>query len=846
MKYNKEFLTLDEKDITYDSLLKFCLYHDTNQIYIAKNNKIKGIIYLEDVLANKIEIKSITTIQKECFKRSFSANKSQIEEFNRLLKENKDIIKRRYEIQGYRQVITANQELVPIDELNISLLDTHKSLILCLYETEVLKKIKQRYPMIKYVSLVSEYNRMYRQVEKISLKSLKLYADLFGYTEIKLFGDNLIFKEINSVLNKNMNSKEIKNNDILYITEYLDDDNQGRLNGQTIGIVQFLYEIEVISDIPEIILDKIKKENFITFILRFLTICAEDGWSVIFSKKTRLILDLLQKSSGISSIVFLNDTAKTSSDKPLKNKIILVKNGALDAAEEFYNENKRKYRIERRRFIVLFRTWIMENICCHFQKTLEKENVSLYMVNCNWGLNHYLFPKKFITSEDIENREAYNLYHIKKNPVKYKDFIKDIYGGNVSDEFVQEIMDIPPKIEVLTGNLKHDNKAGKNLNVLNGERFTTNQPEDAENTIYLFGGCVFFGYAIDDKNTVASFLQRKLNKQSDKKKWKVINYATWGGNIDQTYRQLYNIKFKTGDIVIISYAGYMPLGLEYKEYDISKGIANLKINNNFYFNGVVHCNAQGYEAMADSLYRIIQNNKTIDCHEKKYFYLEDTELQKKELLDEKLYRDLMQYINDIKCNYPLPPHETSKGAIVMNCNPFTNGHKYLIENAAKQVDYLYIFVVEEDKSYFKFKDRYELVKEGTSEIKNVIVVPSGNLIISSITFPGYFLKDTPDRVTVDTSLDLSIFAKYIAAELGINKRFVGEEPFDIVTRKYNETMKLILPRYGIDLIEIPRKESGNSAISASRVRKLLEMKKFDSIKKLVPETTFQFLVKNFQ
>ena len=146
------------------------------------------------------------------------------------------------------------------------LLDTHKSLILCLYETEVLKKIKQRYPMIKYVSLVSEYNRMYRQVEKISLKSLKLYADLFGYTEIKLFGDNLIFKEINSVLNKNMNSKEIKNNDILYITEYLDDDNQGRLNGQTIGIVQFLYEIEVISDIPEIILDKIKKENFITFI----------------------------------------------------------------------------------------------------------------------------------------------------------------------------------------------------------------------------------------------------------------------------------------------------------------------------------------------------------------------------------------------------------------------------------------------------------------------------------------------------------------------------------------------------------------------------------------------------
>lgn len=52
------------------------------------------------------------------------------------------------------------------------------------------------------------------------------------------------------------------------------------------------------------------------------------------------------------------------------------------------------------------------------------------------------------------------------------------------------------------------------------------------------------------------------------------------------------------------------------------------------------------------------------------------------------------------------------GSIVMNCNPFTLGHRYLIEYASKYVDYLYIFVVEEDKSFFPFSDRIDLIKKG--------------------------------------------------------------------------------------------------------------------------------------
>ena len=182
------------------------------------------------------------------------------------------------------------------------------------------------------------------------------------------------------------------------------------------------------------------------------------------------------------------------------------------------------------------------------------------------------------------------------------------------------------------------------------------------------------------------------------------------------------------------------------------------------------------------------------------------------------------------------------GAIVMNCNPFTLGHKYLIETASKQVDHLYILAVEEDRSVFKFNDRIEMMRRGTADLPNVEVIPSGKFVIPSLTFPEYFEKSEKPDATVDTSMDLEIFGRYIAPALKIRTRFVGEEPIDMVTNQYNRSMEENLPKYGIRLVEIPRKESGNAVISASRVRKLLGEKKYDEVKKIVPLTTYDYLI----
>jgi [citrate (pro-3S)-lyase] ligase len=193
------------------------------------------------------------------------------------------------------------------------------------------------------------------------------------------------------------------------------------------------------------------------------------------------------------------------------------------------------------------------------------------------------------------------------------------------------------------------------------------------------------------------------------------------------------------------------------------------------------------------------------------------------------------------------------GAIVVNCNPFTNGHLYLIETAAKQCDALHLFIVSEDKAAqgaadaFPANVRWDLVLAGVAHLPNVYPHPTGPYLISAATFPDYFLKDSPGAVppeTVNTRLDLCIFAERFALPLGINCRFVGTEPLDPLTREYNRQMQEILPPYGIRVAEIPRLEAGGAAVSASRVRQLLREGNLWAIKELVPSATFAYLESN--
>ncbi|MBQ3402533.1 MAG: [Synergistaceae bacterium] len=178
-------------------------------------------------------------------------------------------------------------------------------------------------------------------------------------------------------------------------------------------------------------------------------------------------------------------------------------------------------------------------------------------------------------------------------------------------------------------------------------------------------------------------------------------------------------------------------------------------------------------------------------------------------------------------------------ALVLNANPFTLGHQYLVEKAAGENDVLHVFIVSEDASLVPFSVRKRLVVEGTSHLHNLVYHDTGPYIISSATFPSYFQKDDEAVIQSHANLDLEVFVK-IAGALGINARYVGEEPKSLVTGIYNRIMSEKLPEHGIKCVIVPRKTEGGEVISASNVRQAIKDGRLEDIRGLVPESTYNF------
>lgn len=193
-------------------------------------------------------------------------------------------------------------------------------------------------------------------------------------------------------------------------------------------------------------------------------------------------------------------------------------------------------------------------------------------------------------------------------------------------------------------------------------------------------------------------------------------------------------------------------------------------------------------------------------------------------------------------NTSIPQHLNTTmqptGCIVMNCNPFTLGHRYLIEQAAKQVERLYVMVVREDCSLFAYTERKAMVEQGVADIENVNVIDGSDYAISRATFPTYFLKRLDDAADTQMLLDLDLFRRHIAPALGATVRFVGTEPTDQLTRRYNQLMHEVLK----DVREINRLEKDSNAVSASRVRKAMEEGDMNTIRQLVPLTTLPYII----
>lgn len=131
-----------------------------------------------------------------------------------------------------------------------------------------------------------------------------------------------------------------------------------------------------------------------------------------------------------------------------------------------------------------------------------------------------------------------------------------------------------------------------------------------------------------------------------------------------------------------------------------------------------------------------------------------------------------------------------------------------------------------------------MVEQGVADIENVNVIDGSDYAISRATFPTYFLKRLDDAADTQMLLDLDLFRRHIAPALGATVRFVGTEPTDQLTRRYNQLMHEVLK----DVRETARLEKDGNAVSASRVRKAMEEGDMNTIRQLVPPTTLPYII----
>ena len=199
------------------------------------------------------------------------------------------------------------------------------------------------------------------------------------------------------------------------------------------------------------------------------------------------------------------------------------------------------------------------------------------------------------------------------------------------------------------------------------------------------------------------------------------------------------------------------------------------------------------------------------------------------------------------------------GVVVMNANPFTLGHRYLVEQASAlgpstgsgtervsdgepveppKHQSVVVIPVMEDASRFPYAERLEMIRRGCEGLADV--VEGSDYQISAATFPTYFLKDLSDAAETQMRLDIDLFGRHIAPALGASVRFVGGEPADPLTARYNALMQELLPAYGVQVVEIPRLTDAEGPVCATRVREALDAGRFPQA--LTPASTWPYLL----
>lgn len=413
------------------------------------------------------------------------------------------------------------------------------------------------------------------------------------------------------------------------------------------------------------------------------------------------------------------------------------------------------------------------------------------------------------------------------NPNVIPSCAQDFYGELNVGDYAAEVGNLQFSIETNNVYTRMKDVQSRYLNVVNGERVTVGQPSEAERTVWFFGPCLMVGAYVEDKHTIESFLQERFNREGFS--CKVVNC----GCFETTYQRMIRLvstPMKPGDVAVLYVDNLQIPGVE--SIDLTDVLDRNNVPAGWLLNQPLHGNHKVNQIYADELFdRMVRGGVLTSKASKEESKISVT----REFAVNTLYLDV--YYDDFH-----PKEGEVVGSVGMHGNPFTLGHRYLIETASKQVDRLFVLMIEDELGLFSYAERFAMAVEGTKDLPNVRIVTGGPFQATRNVFREYFVQVEPSDIRESAVVDTQIFAEAIAKRLGITRRFLGDERHNPKMQFFNELMKEMLPDYGIEVIEIPRAQAGGRSISASLSREAAANGDRETLLANVPKSTLKFLL----
>lgn len=476
----------------------------------------------------------------------------------------------------------------------------------------------------------------------------------------------------------------------------------------------------------------------------------------------------------------------------------------------------------------------------------------------------YLAKVRFARKDDGESvdRIVDRIGWLQGNPPHLAQVYEGVEG--FCGAYVREVMTGPGLITNPDGLTLQQDMSSPLVNVRHGFRITTGVPAKPERAVYMFGPSTVYSFGCEDAHTISSQLQARLNElhrqDSGFAVHGVLNRGMRGGSYPMLLGHLKRSPLRQGDMVL--FFGCM-IDTEHGRVGWSKtppdtlpnivalcqsqGIPTIDLTpmlerphpHGELFFDFSHLGPRGNTIVADRLleacFKLPRRHEAAAESIARMLRLEAIPEFSQEREDALLrLPEVKAYLQSLR---DLRPASGTVGAIVMNCNPFTLGHRHLIGLAAGQVDHLFVFINQENRQQFNFKQRFKMVQAGTTDLANVTVLPYSGTWGTASTHPQYFNKEANPNAKLDATDDLSNFGRYMAKELGITKRFAGNEPYCPVTSQYNRQMAEHMPRYGIEYIEVERHCIDGAPVSASAVRRCMQQADWATLRRLAPEST---------